>query len=346
MVARKVEQFFGRAPIVRINPDEVVALGAAIQAALLDRSRKTSDEAVHRRASRSPVGVVIEHPRKRRRWSSSSRCQSWTPRAVIPVAAPGGACARSHPGTAPAGGDSVPAASSGKPLVFDVPELRLAVRSGARPCATEDAWTTRDAARVNAPEAPAPPPPPMRPRQETTRFGAEVNAPAPPAPAAPPRPPPLLIDVTPLSLGVETVGGFCDVLIDRNTPVPCDKTRTFATATEGQTLVHVRVSQGESRRFSENTCLGELELGIVAGPRGAQEIAVTFEIDADGILNVRARDVATGKETAARMQLAGGQGEAGDLRAMQARQAAHPIAPLDTGGCSERWRQPMRSACF
>jgi molecular chaperone DnaK len=135
--------------------------------------------------------------------------------------------------------------------------------------------------------------------------------------------------VTPLSLGVETVGGFCDVLIDANTPVPCDRTRTFATATDGQTMVQVRVSQGESRRFAENTCLGQLELvGIAAGPRGSQQVAVTFEIDADGILNVRARDVATGKETQARMQLVGGQSEPADLTAMQARQAAHPLAPL------------------
>jgi molecular chaperone DnaK len=91
--------------------------------------------------------------------------------------------------------------------------------------------------------------------------------------------------------------------------------------------VTVRVSQGPSKRFAENTCLGELELsGITAGPRGATQIAVTFEIDADGILNVKARDVKTGQETAARMQLAGAQDDPRDLEAMRARQAAHPLA--------------------
>jgi len=143
------------------------------------------------------------------------------------------------------------------------------------------------------------------------------------------QPAPLLIDVTPLSLSVETVGGFCDVLIEANTPVPCDRTRPFATASDGQTDVRVRVAQGPSKRFVENTYLGELELhGIASAPRGETQIAVTFEIDADGILNVRARDMKTGQETAARMQLVGAQGDPADMAAMQARQMAHPLAPL------------------
>jgi molecular chaperone DnaK len=152
---------------------------------------------------------------------------------------------------------------------------------------------------------------------------------APPAP----RPAPLLIDVTPLSLGVETVGGYCDVLIDANTPVPCDRTRAFSTASDGQTAVMVRVSQGESKRFAENTCLGELQLsGIPAARRGESQIAVTFEIDADGILNVNARDVMTGVQTSARIHLVGAQSDPRELEAMRARQAAHPLAGQEGQG--------------
>jgi molecular chaperone DnaK len=95
-------------------------------------------------------------------------------------------------------------------------------------------------------------------------------------------------------------------------------------------VVVVRVAQGKSERFVDNTLLGELELsGIAAAPRGETQIAVTFEIDADGILQVRARDVKTGRETAARIQLVGAQAGPEAIDAMQARQLAHPIAPLE-----------------
>jgi molecular chaperone DnaK len=133
--------------------------------------------------------------------------------------------------------------------------------------------------------------------------------------------------VTPLSLSVETVGGFCDTLIDANTPVPCDRTRSFATATDGQTSVRVRVAQGESRRFADNTFLGEVELtGLAAAVRGKTQIDVTFEIDADGILDVRARDGASGREIGARIQLVGARNDPADIEAMRARQAAHPVS--------------------
>jgi molecular chaperone DnaK len=138
---------------------------------------------------------------------------------------------------------------------------------------------------------------------------------------------PLLIDVTPLSLGVETAGGYADVLIPANSPVPCEKTRTFLTASDNQTVVSIRVAQGESTRFSANTRLGDLELsGLRSARRGEVKVAVTFELDADGILNVRARDPDTGRETTATMRLSGASTDAADMGAMVARQARHNVA--------------------
>jgi len=118
--------------------------------------------------------------------------------------------------------------------------------------------------------------------------------------------PPLLLDVTPLTLSVETVSGYCDTIIERNTPVPCERMRAFVTATDNQTQVRVRISQGESGRFAANTLLGELELnGLRAGPRGSVTIAVSFALDTDGILNVSATDTQTGRATSARVRLVG-----------------------------------------
>ena len=155
-------------------------------------------------------------------------------------------------------------------------------------------------------------------------------APAYPGPAfAPPTPPtgpapnvPLLIDVTSLSLSVETVGGYCDVVIDRNTPVPCERERLFATAQNNQQTVKVRIAQGEGQRFLQNTVLGEIELsGLRAAPRGELQIAVVFQMDVNGMLQVRARDVATGQEARATIKLVTGQGDAAAMKARQDAQA-------------------------
>lgn len=117
---------------------------------------------------------------------------------------------------------------------------------------------------------------------------------------------PLLIDVTPLTLAVETVGGWVDRVIPRNSPVPCAQTRSFTTSHDNQQVVSIRVGQGESDQFAGNSALGELELsGLRPAPRGEVFVEVTFELDADGILQVRARDLETGRETRAQMRLIG-----------------------------------------
>ena len=107
----------------------------------------------------------------------------------------------------------------------------------------------------------------------------------------------LLLDVTPLSLGIETLGGICTKIIERNTTIPVKKSQVFSTAADGQTSVEIHVLQGERERAADNTTLGRFSLdGIPAAPRGIPQIEVTFDIDANGIVNVTALDKGTGKE--------------------------------------------------
>ena len=126
----------------------------------------------------------------------------------------------------------------------------------------------------------------------------------------------LLLDVTPLSLGIETLGGVFTRLIDRNTTIPTKKSQVFSTADDGQTAVTIKVFQGEREMAADNKILGQFDLvGLPSAPRGVPQIEVTFDIDANGIVSVSAKDKATGKEQQIRIQASGGLSDA-DIQKM------------------------------
>ena len=133
----------------------------------------------------------------------------------------------------------------------------------------------------------------------------------------------LLLDVTPLSLGIETLGGILTKLVERNTTIPTEKKQVFSTADDNQTAVTIKVYQGEREMAADNRLLGQFNLeGIPPAPRGVPQIEVTFDIDANGILNVSAKDLGTGKEQKVRIEQSAGLSEE-DIKNMQREAASH-----------------------
>jgi hypothetical protein len=175
--------------------------------------------------------------------------------------------------------------------------------------------------------------PPPLPHTEFALPAMQPAAPAqqPAQPQARPMPPsgmapPVLVDVTPRALVVETAGGWCDVVVPRNAKIPCQRTRAYTTASDMQTVVRVRIAQGEDPLFQRNTFLGEVELsGLRAAPRGEVTIQLGFELDTSGTLQVHATDVATMRAAHASLQLVGIANAAG-IAEMQARHAAMRVS--------------------
>ena len=229
LVRKRVEQFFGISPLDRVNPDEVVAVGAAIQAAAL--------------AGTAP-------------WRS------------IP-----------SPPTPAYGAPTQPSLPD-----FDDDELSDDEITIATPTEALVAPNGRGASDL------------------VNRAPAAEGA----APILSRGVVPVLVDVTPRALVVETVGGWCDVLVKRNAKIPCERTRAFATSSDMQTVVKVRVAQGEDPLFAQNTYLGEVELSeLRPAPRGQVTIQVRFEVDESGTLEVAATEGSTGRKARARLKLVG-----------------------------------------
>ena len=217
----------------------------------------------------------------------------------------------------------------------DEDELPFALRSPSDE--QDDAAIAVDVAISSAPppsaEGRRPPASPVSARPEDAQAGAVLDmaaaaATGPREPAVPPSMPvapvrpPLLLDVTPRALAVETAGGFCEQIVQRNSPIPTEQSRVFSTSQDRQVQVSMRVCQGEARRTDDNEVLGALELlGLREAPRGHVRIGVTFVIDADGMLRARAQDRTTGKSQEIRINLVGAL-EDDEIESMRQRQEA------------------------
>ncbi len=347
MVRDMVEQYFFKKPLNDINPDEVVAVGAAIYAYGLEMQSAPQPSLPPQPPQRVPAAAAplgAEPP--------------------IDQADPAGLTARGLPSApstramSPAGPPPVPPSATRKALAVPPPAplARIALQSAPATPATQIMSAVE--ARSDSPATPAtqimsavearsdmpvatPPAPVLEkavvppPSVPTSPATPEVAAPVPVQSlltsvadelwtdiVAPPTPKaaPLLIDVIPQALGIETVGGYMDTIIPRNSRLPVRQTRAFGTAADLQETVRVNILEGSSRVAKENRPIGELVLtGIPPMPRGQAKIDVSFEINTDGMLSVTARDRDSGRLASTRLHVAGGMSDEA-VAALQSRQ--------------------------
>ncbi len=334
-VAQRVASFFEKEPYVSLDPDRVVALGAALQASSLDRGRS-------KRATAAKVGLRPIDRAHIPHAAAASAPSIFTSPVAAPLETPApppvssipgiesfGSIFATPPGTTPAADATPPlpsSTSSGRmaslvdfgdldlPSSAPIPGLPAATAAAITPLGL-GAVTAPTAAPVGASRIPTLSGLPAMSAETIAklqggdeRLRVEGRL-------------PLLVDVTPLGLAIETAGGYAQFLVSANTPVPCDRTMRFATGADHQTSVVVRVAQGDAARFEGNALLGEVTLaGLRAASRGLVQIDVTFAIDVSGLLHVSAKDVETGLETSAQIRLLGTRDDAADLEEMSQRQ--------------------------
>lgn len=368
LVRKRVADHFGREPLATIDPDVVVAQGAALHGFALKaggaRASQPPPKAIGRVALRKQTITGAQAQRRLVIQEENAAARPAGP-AFAPAPPPSRPLAAPRPpamasmgifdeaaddataiGGKPAGmpplrPPAVPPSRGLPPRPPPVAVQRQAMVAVGVPAARQpsvppplppraepaDAWDAAPAAwdqPTSAWQPPAAQPPQAAP---STNFFSDLPLPGMPqqAPvidafAMPQAPAPLLLDVTPQSLGVEMVNGFCESVIKRNAAIPVEQTRVFTTGSDDQEAVLVRVVQGESRRIEENQALGQIELsGLRRARRGAVKIGVTFVMSTDGTLGVKAADLETGREQAIRVQLVGAVSDA-DVAAMTARQ--------------------------
>ena len=349
LVTKQVGAYFGRQPTLKVNPDEVVALGAAIQAHALARTKGPSRTVVNKSTATAgsyetaPVVSVAAGPRLPRndeapatpRFSPSEHPKSSNPYGVStpqsPPSPPPLPSSKPKPASYDYGALPEQPPSQGQPGGFRIDFPEAPPSQGHAPVADFGApaqprsFSATSPVRMEFSEATLIQRSPVFAPQAMADGRMLLNTPE-TSTITPKSGNALLIDVTPLSLRVETAGGYSDVLIRANTPVPCDRSRVFLTARDNQTSVVVRVAQGELPKFAENADLGELVLAnLPQGVRGEVRVEVTFELDADGILNVRAMELGSGLVAAATIRLLGVAQDASELAEMQARQNAAAV---------------------
>jgi molecular chaperone DnaK len=342
LVRRRVEQFFGTAPLDRINADEVVAIGAAIQAAALTEvARRRSIPAPPVPATRKSFATEPDDEEvtaAHRLPARLAELEKMRPPAATSPEIPARRSNRPPPMTgAPpekspgAPSPSIPPLTSTLPLPTATPGPSIStlglpiVTPLGSPGAPGGATQPLPGGKGRPPVPASPNPADTIPRPVSYQDILRSTAPPGTAPPAPVVQTPVLVDVTPRALVVETVGGWCDVVVQRNAKIPCERTRAFTTSSDMQTVVRVRVAQGEDAVFEKNTFLGQVELvGLRAAPRGEVTIRARFEVDESGTLKVFATDVQTGREAHALLQLIG-IAEGRTVEAMQQRHAAARI---------------------